>query len=111
MRKKKKKKAQERDPDMQGIFRPPPAREPTIPVLPLPPSGGSGAGGRGSTASPVSEVSSRGVVAPVPRYSTIRVPPGVAELQEEAAAVAREGNETSDCMFSPVFSTIISLLT
>jgi len=95
--KKKKKKS-----DMQGIFTPPPAREPTIPVLPpQPPS--SGAGGRGSTASPVSELSSRGVVAPVPRYSSMHVPPNVAELQEEeAAAAAREGNATSDCMFSPV---------
>ena len=115
MRKKQKKKAQQKDPDMQGIFKPPPVREPTIPVLPLPLSvgaGGSGAGGRGSTASPVSELSSRGVVAPVARYSSIHVPPGVAELQEEVAAAAgEEGNVTSDCMFSSVFSTTISLLT
>ncbi|KAG0644017.1 hypothetical protein HOY80DRAFT_879301 [Tuber brumale] len=90
---KKKKTRRKEHPDFQGIFTPQPVREPTIPVLPPPPSS-SGAGGRGSTASPVSELSSRGVVAPVPRYGSMYVPPDVPELQENA--VAREGNGAAE---------------
>ncbi|RPB05373.1 hypothetical protein L873DRAFT_1662752 [Choiromyces venosus 120613-1] len=100
----KKNERKKRNPDMQGIFTAPPAREPTIPVLPPPPS--SGAGGRGSTASPVSELSSSGVVAPVPRYGSMHVPPGVAELQEEAAA--RERNRASDCILSGKYTVRIA---